>query len=498
MRTGALVALVPALLAAVAAGTTPGAPAAVRQSTTLSPTLATADAASINALVYQKLVPLDRARAGWTGNTDTCDAGTISPRALADALDAVNTYRAIVDLEPVTFDTTLSEKAQAAALIMASQRQLSHFPPTTWSCWSQAGYEGASRSLLHLGSSGIGQRSFMDDYGANNTEAGHRRWLLDPAADVFGFGATDRSSALYTSGSDTVPADVFPDWTAWPPPGNVPAWLEPQGRWSLHSNDFTTDFDNAKVSVVGPGGPMTVVQEPEWDCCGTNGVVWDISGLPSPEDIVQPLRYHVTVTGAADDSGAPLGPVDYDVTLLPYPPLQVTQATTVAGTPRSGEVLTVTVGAWSPRATTKIEWLRDGKAIPGARQKSYRLQVADEGSMVSVRVTGSRGYFSATPVEASLGSRITPGRLALLRSPVLRRDSLRPRYLVVGGSRFNLRPSSLRYIWSRNGVVIATTSGHRLQVRGKYPPGRFRVVVSARLTEHGRVDAASNAVRMLF
>jgi hypothetical protein len=48
----------------------------------------------------------------------------------------------------------------------------------------------------------------------------------------------------------------------------------------------------------------------------------------------------------------------------------------------------------------RYQWLRNGKAIKGARSATYRLVSADRGRRIAVRVTGSKaGYL--TVVKAS-------------------------------------------------------------------------------------------------
>jgi hypothetical protein len=50
----------------------------------------------------------------------------------------------------VQFNSTLSRKAQRAALMMAANAALSHFPPTSWKCYAKDGAEAAASSNLSL------------------------------------------------------------------------------------------------------------------------------------------------------------------------------------------------------------------------------------------------------------------------------------------------------------------------------------------------------------
>mgnify|MGYP004494277591 CR=1 FL=1 len=48
-------------------------------------------------------------------------------------------------------------------------------------------------------------------------------------------------------------------------------------------------------------------------------------------------------------------------------------------------------GRWTPtREETRYRWLRDGADIAGAVSRSYRLEPADRGRRISVRVTATR------------------------------------------------------------------------------------------------------------
>jgi uncharacterized protein YkwD len=65
----------------------------------------------------------------WTGSVAGCDAGSIPASVRDDLLAAVNFYRALADVGPVTRDSALDADAQAAALIMDANGALSHQPP---------------------------------------------------------------------------------------------------------------------------------------------------------------------------------------------------------------------------------------------------------------------------------------------------------------------------------------------------------------------------------
>lgn len=67
-----------------------------------------------------------------------------------------------------------------------------------------------------------------------------------------------------------------------------------------------------------------------------------------------------------------------------------TVAPAITGTAQVGETLTVTNGTWTGGSLTYArEWLRDGVVIAGATALTYDLVEADEGAVISVRVTAT-------------------------------------------------------------------------------------------------------------
>jgi uncharacterized protein YkwD len=203
----------------------------------------------------------------WTGSVAGCDAGSVPTSVRDDLLGAVNFYRALADLGPVTRDSALDADAQAAALIMDANNNLSHQPPSSWDCWTQGGFDGADNSNLYLFGSwrpdflidaSIG---FMDDPGSGNTAVGHRRWILSPSIRPFGFGVTDRAYAMWVTGA--YPADGHagaPEYIAWPTAGFFPIELS-TSRWSLsHSRFLEADLTGADVSMSFEGSRVQITR----------------------------------------------------------------------------------------------------------------------------------------------------------------------------------------------------------------------------------------------
>jgi len=88
----------------------------------------------------------------------------------------------------------------------------------------------------------------------------------------------------------------------------------------------------------------------------------------------------------------------------------VVDAPTITGTAKLGRTLTATPGTWNPAAVTvAYQWLRDGKAIDGATSTTYRVQRADLGTTLSVRVTATAAGNPLTGTADSAGVAVVVG-----------------------------------------------------------------------------------------
>lgn len=191
-------------------------------------------------------------RPNWSGSTDACAAGRPSPAYAQATLESLNFVRELAHLAPVSLSSTLSGRAQKAALIMAANRALSHDPPPSWRCWTTTGADAASKSNLAFAGTRLSAARtielYMDDPGPSNSAVGHRRWLLYPKTRAIGIGATDDASAVWVLGP-TSRLRPNPAWVGWPTAGYFPAPLEPNGRWSLSAGSSRMRFGHAIVRV---------------------------------------------------------------------------------------------------------------------------------------------------------------------------------------------------------------------------------------------------------
>jgi uncharacterized protein YkwD len=246
---------------------------------------------------------------GWTGAYDGCVAGTTDAGFKDAVIRRVNYYRAMAGVPAgVTWDAAYSVKAQEAALMMSAQGSLSHYPPASWACYTEAGADGAENSNLALGSSGPASvDGYMEDYGAGNTAVGHRRWLLYPQTRVMGTGDVPGGDGRWEANAIWVFDGRFGTerpgtreaYVAWPPPGYVP-YMQVFPRWSFaHAG---ADFSGASVTLTSNGVPVAVRMEAVAGSIGEPTLVWHPSALDTTRPMtaarpVADIEYAVEIRG---------------------------------------------------------------------------------------------------------------------------------------------------------------------------------------------------------
>jgi len=209
--------------------------------------------------------------AEWTGDHDSCDAGTTSEAFRNANLSQINFYRAMAGVPAdIVFSEEWNLKAQQAALMMSVNDQLDHDPDSSWTCYTEDGDEGAGRSNLSMGNYGIyAIRSQMRDAGDTNLSVGHRWWILNPTTQVMGTGDVpttsnyDPTNALWVVDMEHF-GDPLPrlrqEFVAWPPHGYVP-YPVVYARWSFMLYQAWADFSSASVRMLANGEPVPVIIE---------------------------------------------------------------------------------------------------------------------------------------------------------------------------------------------------------------------------------------------
>lgn len=234
------------------------------------------------AAAYKKLVAAERITPRWSGSTSTCRPGSESAASKSATLKAINFFRGMVQLSPVSLAEKWNAQALRSSLLMSARGQITHTPSKSGRCWSSAARTAAGTSNLYLGVTGARAiRGYMTDPGSGNTAAGHRRWILQPSTAVMGTGSTSNANTLKVIGTKTASRYSSPAWMEWPSAGYFPAPLEPAGRWSLSSS--TADFRSAKVAVKNSAGKKLKVHPYKVaNGYGPNTLVFKVAGVKKP------------------------------------------------------------------------------------------------------------------------------------------------------------------------------------------------------------------------
>ncbi len=344
---------------------------------------------------YNKYLPsaMSDSELGWTGDTATCKAGTISVLAQNRTLSRINYFRELVGLSGISsFADSLNAKCQQASLMMNVNNQLNHYPPTTWKCYTDSGHTAAANSNLDLGShSSNAVSDWMDDFGSTNTSAGHRRWIIySRTQPPYGAGSTIRSSALWMVAS---PGGASPvNYVAYPSGGYFPAPLVPtSNRWSFGKDG--ADFTNATVQMTdSSGASVSLTQETLANGYGDNTVVWKPSGIITNSSF--DLPYTVNVNNVL--VGGVSSNYTYTVIICPiaYPPQCPTgkswsESNCGCVTPTIATITTTTVSA-----------VTNNSAMSGGNVTS------DGGSTVTARGVV---WSTSTNPKANLSTKTTDG-----------------------------------------------------------------------------------------
>jgi uncharacterized protein YkwD len=258
--------------------------------------------ASVASAYLSQYVPAVATPAGWTGSATKCTAGTESALSKNATLSAINYVRGLAGLSPAKLDSTLNKKALAAALVYRAQGDISHAIPKSWPCYTATAAAAGMKSNIALGYSGAATiTGYMNDAGAGNEDAGHRRWILLSTDTVIGTGSTTNTNALFVVGKQTAASKVkSPTWVPWPSAGYFPSQLEPDGRWSLSGNSiFGTDFSKAKVAVTdaATGKALHVTLHKVATGVGASSITWEVSGIHAPLGTSAVHSYTVKVSG---------------------------------------------------------------------------------------------------------------------------------------------------------------------------------------------------------
>ena len=247
----------------------------------------------------------------WTGDEPSCDPGSVPQTTMDKIFMRLAYFRRAAGLNnTVEENTTKSEKAQQAALMMHANNKLDHFPPDTWKCFSATGKEGAGNSLLTTARNAEAIDSYLRDAGPDNGPVGHRRWLLWPTLQEIGVGNTANANAIWVLGNAGTPPSDAPEFIAWPPEGYTPKqFVYPRWSFSIKGADFT----GAEVSMKDAlGNSIALTVEALDNAYGDRTIVWVPEGVNT--NVMDDTSYTVTLTnvGVNDETRS----YEYTVTIF--------------------------------------------------------------------------------------------------------------------------------------------------------------------------------------
>ena len=332
-----------------------------------------------------------------TAVTASCIPGTNSIAFQNATLRRINWLRAMGGVPAViTFDAGESTQDQAGALIMSANNTLAHIGiPPSWSCFTVAGTNAADHSNLALGSDGPdSETGYIWDFGSNNSEVGHRRWILYPQTQVMGTGDVPAESPYSAANATWVfdanfggprPATSKP-YVSWPPEGFIPYSLTfPQWSFALSNADFST----ATVTMKSNGAPVSVVIQPYQTGFGENTIVWVPMGLDATsQNTIFPYSgtdtlYSVTVTNIK--VGVSTVGFSYNVTLFD------------PGVPGTDYVATVISGTSTPYLNSGNPYTCVPIANPNTTGYQWLLAQSTNGNLTDNANKGLTNFMIAPP-----------------------------------------------------------------------------------------------------
>lgn len=264
-------------------------------------------------------------------DVDNCREGKLKASVVNAQIASLNALRALHGLPPVINSSGDELGEQQSALMQAANQSLSHTPPTTWKCYTQAGYTGSSTSNLSI-SYGTGLRVESDESflarwmtekdNISVDSVGHRRWLLDPFLGAVSYGRVVGNTTGTFGRVDAAALKVFGTTGAKAPIGTLPAYVAyPQGDYPARFWDDGALLSFGVIASQTAGGAnrqvnysaATVsVRERGASALTVSNVTFDNAGYGLPNNIqfaVDGLRrgvtYDVTISGVTGPGTQP-------------------------------------------------------------------------------------------------------------------------------------------------------------------------------------------------
>ncbi|WP_245267737.1 GDSL-type esterase/lipase family protein [Rhizobium sp. 2MFCol3.1] len=137
----------------------------------------------------------------------------------------------------------------------------------------------------------------------------------------------------------------------------------------------------------------------------------------------------------------------------------VTTAPAISGTPQSGSTLTTTFGVWTQSPSGYVfQWKAAGTNISGATSRTYDLTDAEVGKTITVTVTASNSFGSASSTSvatAAVTAKPVTEKPANTAVPTISGNTLVGSTLMTSTGTWAYSPSSYAYQWFKNGTALS-------------------------------------------
>jgi hypothetical protein len=171
-------------------------------------------------------------------------------------------------------------------------------------------------------------------------------------------------------------------------------------------------------------------------------------------DLTKALTFKVTATLASYDTLTLTSNASEPVVLNGF---GLTNAPTLSNTsPTFGNVITGSVAAWSPVATTlSYQWFRDTTAIAGATKISYTAAVGDIGHALKLRVIGSKTNYTTTALFSDPTDSVIAATLRYTATPSIAGTATQGVTLAANTGVWTPTTTKLTFQWLRDDAPVA-------------------------------------------
>ena len=211
---------------------------------------------------------------------------------------------------------------------------------------------------------------------------------------------------------------LFPGSSAWPSAFLRFEKSAPISKTRNPSVSGTPAVGRTLTADPGDWSPSEVTFAYEWLADGepVRGAVYR-TFTPGVEQLGKRMRVRVTASKSGSSS---VTATSERTTRVVKGTMRMTSRPTVTGTPRVGERLEASRGAWTPRATdASYQWLVDGVPLAEATRRVFTPRAAHLGLPVSVEVRVSAPGMMRTRATSERTVPVAPGRIVQSAPPTI-------------------------------------------------------------------------------